>query len=115
MNKTDLANIIATKHDTTKAVAADILNTVLTSVIEAVKTGDTVQLVGFGTFKPAARAAREGRNPSTGEAISIAAAILPKFAAGTAFKEAVNIKPVKAVAKKKATPALAKQAAKMKK
>ncbi|MBE6005982.1 MAG: HU family DNA-binding protein [Lachnospiraceae bacterium] len=60
------------------------------TVIEALKEGDKVQLVGFGTFDIGERAAREGRNPQTGESIQIAASKSPRFKAGKAFKDAVN-------------------------
>lgn len=90
MNKTELAQIVATKHGLTKAQAASVIDTVTDSIIEAVKNDETVQLLGFGTFKQATREAREGRNPRNGTALTIAAAKLPKFSAGTAFKEAVN-------------------------
>jgi DNA-binding protein HU-beta len=65
---------------------------VLDTIIGSVKKGDSVSLLGFGTFKLAARAARTGRNPATGATIKVPAAKLPKFAAGTAFKAAVDSK-----------------------
>ena len=60
------------------------------TVIEALKDGDKIQLVGFGTFDVGERAAREGRNPQTGESIQIAASKSPRFKAGKAFKDAIN-------------------------
>jgi len=63
---------------------------VLSSITDALKRGDTVNLVGFGTFSVAARALKEGRNPRTGETISIAAAKNPRFKAGKGLKDAVN-------------------------
>ena len=74
-----------TIKDTEKAYKA-----LAETVIEALKDGEKVQLVGFGTFELGARAAREGRNPQTGESIQIAASKSPRFKAGKAFKDAVN-------------------------
>ena len=89
MNKGDLinevANVVGTKKEAQEAV-----DCVLSSIIKAVKTGDTVSLVGFGTFKVVDRKARKGRNPQTGEEIDIKASKAPKFTPGKAFKEAVN-------------------------
>ena len=59
------------------------------AIVAAVASGDSVSLIGFGTFKASARAAREGKNPKTGEKLSIAATTVPKFSAGTNFKAAV--------------------------
>ncbi|NLA77688.1 MAG: HU family DNA-binding protein [Clostridiales bacterium] len=88
MNKSDLVNAVAeqgfTKKDAEKAV-----NAVFDSVTDALKKGDKVQLVGFGTFEVRARAAKQGRNPKTGEAIKIPASKLPAFKAGKALKDAV--------------------------
>lgn len=74
-----------TNKDTEKAYKA-----LVETVIEALKEGEKVQLVGFGTFEIGERAAREGRNPQTGETIQIAASRSPRFKAGKAFKDAVN-------------------------
>lgn len=103
MNKTDLVEHLADKHDLTKAEAGRILQTLLDTVVTAVKKGDTVTLPGFGAFKQHARAARSGVNPSTGAKIKIAATKLPKFTPGAAFKAAVDPK----AAARKATKAAA--------
>ncbi len=76
---------LGTMKDTEKAYKAFI-----ETVIEALKEGEKIQLVGFGTFDVGERAAREGRNPQTGESIQIAASKSPRFKAGKAFKDAVN-------------------------
>ena len=89
MNKSELIEAIATKADLSKAASGKALEAVIGSIVEAVVKGDTVSLVGFGSFKPAARAAREGKNPKTGEKLKIAATIVPKFSAGASFKAAV--------------------------
>lgn len=90
MNKTQLVDFIAEKADLTKAEAKLALEATLTSVTEALKEGDQVQLVGFGTFKVNHRAARTGRNPKTGDEIQIAAANVPVFTAGKVLKDAVK-------------------------
>ena len=92
MNRAELVEILASKNDLTKAAAAAVLESFIETVQTAVKKGDAVQLVGFGTFKSAKRAARTGRNPQTGEEIKIKAANTPKFKAGAALKEKVNTK-----------------------
>lgn len=110
MNRIELIEVIAAKHELSKAEAGRVLGTVLDAIVGAVKKGDTVSLVGFGTFKQSSRAARTGRNPQTGDKVKIPAAKLPKFAAGSAFKAAVDAK----FAKRKADKAAAapKKAAK---
>lgn len=89
MNKTDLVNAVAatglSKKDADKAVAA-----VFGAIEGALAKGDKVQLIGFGTFEVRERAAKEGRNPRTGETIKIAAAKVPAFKAGAALKNAVK-------------------------
>ncbi len=90
MNKSDLIDAIAASADISKAAAARALDATVESIKTALKNGDTVNLVGFGTFKVGTRAARLGRNPKTGESISIAAAKIPKFSAGKNLKDAVN-------------------------
>ena len=90
MNKSDLIDAIAKSADISKASAGNALNAVIDSIKKALKKGDTVSLVGFGTFKVGKRAARTGRNPRTGEAIKIKAAKVPKFTAGKGLKDAVN-------------------------
>ncbi|HGJ5854630.1 HU family DNA-binding protein [Arsenophonus nasoniae] len=90
MNKTELINQIAEKADLTKKDSEKVLNAFIETVTETLKAGDEVQLVGFGSFQVKQRAAREGRNPKTGEALKIAAANVPSFKAGKTLKEAVN-------------------------
>jgi DNA-binding protein HU-beta len=89
MNKGDLINEVA-KVASTKKEAQEAVDCVLSSITKAMKTGDTVSLVGFGTFKVVERKARKGRNPQTGEEIDIKASKAPKFTPGKALKEAVN-------------------------
>ncbi len=86
MNKTELIALIAEKADLSKVSAARALDSVLDEITTAVAQGDTVTLVGFGTFKSSARAARTGKNPRTGETLKIAATTVPKFTAGATFK-----------------------------
>jgi DNA-binding protein HU-beta len=90
MNKTELIDAIAADSDESKAAVQRILDSLIDNVTSAVAKGDSVQLVGFGTFASGSRAARIGRNPRTGEEIKIAAAKTVKFSAGKAFKDAVN-------------------------
>ena len=92
MNKSELIESIATKSGVSRAAAATMLDAALGTITEALVAGDTVALVGFGTFKVGERAARTGKNPATGEALEIAAATVPKFTAGKALKDAVNSK-----------------------
>ncbi len=90
MNKAELIEAIVAKADLSKKDAEAALNATVEAIKEALKAGDKVQLVGFGTFAVKARAARTGRNPKTGEAIAVAAAKVPTFAAGKALKDAVQ-------------------------
>jgi DNA-binding protein HU-beta len=90
VNKSDLVDAIAKSADISKAAAARSLDATVESIKKALKKGDTVSLVGFGTFKVGKRAARNGRNPRTGETIKIKAAKVPKFSAGKGLKDAVN-------------------------
>ncbi|MSO97778.1 MAG: HU family DNA-binding protein [Rhodospirillaceae bacterium] len=90
MNKNDLIASVAEITGLTKADAAKAVDAVLDSITGALKKQKEVRLVGFGTFKVAKRAASEGRNPRTGEAIKIPASKRPKFSAGKALKDAVN-------------------------
>lgn len=90
MNKTNLIDLIAEKADLSKTQAKAALEATLTSIEEALKEGEQVQLIGFGTFKVNHRAARTGRNPQTGQEIQISATNAPAFVAGKALKEAVN-------------------------
>ncbi|HTN95152.1 MAG TPA: HU family DNA-binding protein [Gallionella sp.] len=90
MNKSDLVDAIAKSADLSKAAAARALDSTVDTIKKALKKGDTVSLVGFGTFKVGKRAARNGRNPRTGATIKIKAAKVPKFSAGKGLKDAVN-------------------------
>jgi len=90
VNKSDLIDAIAKSSDISKAAAGRALDATVDSIKKALKKGDTVSLVGFGTFKVGKRAARNGRNPRTGETIKIKAAKVPQFAAGKGLKDAVN-------------------------
>ncbi len=92
MKKSELIEAIAHNTDLSKAAAGRVLNAVLDTIVKAVAKKQDVQLIGFGTFKAAKRAARTGKNPRTGEPVKIAAATVPKFTAGAAFKAAVNKK-----------------------
>lgn len=92
MNKTDLIAAVAADAGLSKKDAEKAVNAVTANITKALKKGDKVQLVGFGTFEQRKRSARKGKNPQTGEAIKIAAAKVPAFKAGAAFKEAVNAK-----------------------
>ncbi|MEB3355545.1 MAG: HU family DNA-binding protein [Synechococcales bacterium] len=87
MNKGELVDKIAEKAGVTKKQADAILTAALDSIMEAVSDGEKVTLVGFGTFEPRDRQAREGRNPKTGEALTIPATTVPAFSAGKVFKE----------------------------
>jgi len=87
MNKTELVAALAEKAEVSKKDAEKVLNAFVETVQDAVKADDKVQLVGFGTFESKARAAREGKNPQTGEKIKIAACKVPAFKAGKAFKD----------------------------
>jgi nucleoid DNA-binding protein len=89
MNKADLVNeVVKVVSNKTEAQAA--VDCVLESISQALKKGDAVTLVGFGTFKVVKRKARTGRNPQTGAEIKISASNAPKFVPGKAFKDAVN-------------------------
>lgn len=104
MNRIELVETIAAKHELSKAEAGRVLDTVLETIVGTVKKGGSVTLVGFGTFKQVARAARTGFNPQAGTKIKIAAAKVPKFSAGSAFKAAVDAKFAKRQAEKAAAP-----------
>ena len=90
MNKAELIEAIADAVDLTKADAGKALDGLVDAITAALKAGDTVSLVGFGSFQVKERAARQGRNPQTGATIDIAAAKIPSFKAGKALKDAVN-------------------------
>lgn len=111
MNRIELVEKIAAAHNVSKAEAARILETVTGSIVAAVKKGDPVQLIGFGTFKQVARAARTGFNPQAGAKIKIAAQKVPKFVPGAAFKAAIDPKAAKRKADKVAAKPVAKKAA----
>ncbi len=89
MNKGDLINAVA-KVVSTKKEAQEAVDCVFASITDALKNGEAVQVVGFGSFKVAKRNARTGRNPQTGQEIQIEAKMVPKFVAGKALKDAVN-------------------------
>lgn len=90
MNKSELIDAVAASADLSKADAGKALDAVIQSITGALKAGDSVALVGFGTFAVTDRPARTGRNPQTGASMEIAAAKKPGFKAGKALKEAVN-------------------------
>ena len=90
MNKSELIDAIASKSDLSKAQAGQALEAVVASIEQALKAGEAVTLVGFGTFSVKERAARTGRNPKTGEPIQIAASKVPGFKAGKGPKDAVS-------------------------
>ncbi|MBO5937714.1 MAG: HU family DNA-binding protein [Clostridia bacterium] len=90
MNKTELINAVAAKAEISKKDAEKALTAVLGSIEDALKAGEKVQLIGFGTFEVKERAARTGHNPKTGAAIEIAAAKVPSFKAGAALKTAIK-------------------------
>ena len=90
MNKTELIEHIAHEADISKATATRALESLLEAVKNSLKKGDSVSLVGFGTFEVTKRAARDGRTPATGAAIKIKAATVPKFRPGKALKDALN-------------------------
>ena len=91
MNKSELAQAVAESAEVSKAVATKVVDAVVENITSALANDDeTVTLVGFGTFSTKQREARNGRNPRTGDAIKIKAAIVPVFKAGKALKDAVN-------------------------
>jgi DNA-binding protein HU-beta len=90
MNKSDFVNAVADSAELTKADAGRAVDAVVEVIKKALKKGDTVTLVGFGTFSVRKRAARQGRNPQTGDTIKIKASKSPAFKAGKALKDAVN-------------------------
>jgi len=92
VNKGELIEAIAKETELSKAAAGRALEAVLSTIVKTVAKKQDVQLIGFGTFKAAKRAARTGKNPRTGEKLKIAAATVPKFSAGAGFKAAVNKK-----------------------
>ena len=90
MNKAEFVDAVADAAELSKIEAARAVDAMVASITKALKKGDTVTLVGFGTFAVRERSARTGRNPRTGDAIKIAASKNPAFKAGKALKDAVN-------------------------
>ena len=90
MNKSELIDAVAESADLSKASAARAIDAVTDAVTSALQSGDSVSLVGFGSFNVKNRPARTGRNPQTGAPIEIKAATVPSFKAGKALKDAVN-------------------------
>ncbi len=90
MNKTELIEAMADAADISKTAAGRVLDGMIDAITQVIKSGDSVSIIGFGTFTLRERAARKGRNPKTGEIIEIAASKSPAFKAGKAFKDAVN-------------------------
>lgn len=90
MNKTELINQVAETSELSKKDASKAVDAVFDSILNALNSGDKVQLIGFGNFEVRERAARKGRNPQTGEEIEIAASKVPAFAPGKALKDAVK-------------------------
>jgi len=90
MNKTDFVNAVADQAELTKADAGRAIDAMVEVIKKALKKGDTVSLVGFGTYTVRKRAARTGRNPRTGQTIKIKASKAPAFKAGKALKDAIN-------------------------
>ena len=89
MNKTELIAAVAAKTDLSKKDADAAVSAVLGAITDALKAGDKIQLVGFGTFEVRNRAAKQGRNPRTGETMTVPASKVPAFKAGKALKDAV--------------------------
>lgn len=90
MKKGELVSAVAEAAELSKADAGSAVDAVVEAITNALKSGDAVTLVGFGTFEVRQRAARQGRNPRTGETIEIKASSIPSFKAGKALKDAVN-------------------------
>ena len=90
MNKTDLVEVVVAETGVTKKVADEVISATLAAITSALKDGDKVQLIGFGTFEVKESAEREGRNPKTGETIKIAASKKPTFSASKVLKDEVN-------------------------
>jgi DNA-binding protein HU-beta len=90
MNKGELVNAMAERMGMTRAQAGEALDAAIETITEALKKGDEVKIVGFGSFVVTQRAAGEARNPRTGEKVKVPASKAPKFRAGAGLKEAVN-------------------------
>ncbi|MDI9238881.1 HU family DNA-binding protein [Lysobacter sp. LF1] len=91
MNKSQLAESIAVQSQLSKSQAESAINALIESVTQALKNGEAVTILGFGTFEARNRAGRTGRNPQTGETIEIAASIVPAFKPGKALKDALSL------------------------
>lgn len=89
MNKAELIAAIAESSGASKAATTDMFNAFVESVTAALKKGDSVQIAGFGSFQVRSRAARSGRNPATGETITLKASKTPVFKAGKVFRDAI--------------------------
>jgi len=100
MNKTEFVDAFAAKTGFTKADSKKAVDAFLETVTDALKDGDKVSFIGFGTFESVNKPAREARNPRTGETMKVKASNQPKFKAGAGLKEAVNEKPAKKTKKK---------------
>ncbi len=90
MNKSELVAAVVSKTGLTKKESEQAVNATFAAIVDALKEGDRVQVVGFGSFETRQRAARVGKNPSTGAKIDIPASKAPAFKAGKAFKDALN-------------------------
>ena len=90
MNKDQLVKAIAAETDVSQAVVTKVLNALTETVMETVASGDKVTLVGFGSFEPRDRKERQGKNPQTGEPLTIPATTVPAFSAGKIFKDKVK-------------------------
>lgn len=90
MNKADFVAAVAEAAELSKTDAANAVDAVISTITKALKKGDTVTLVGFGTFQVRKRAARQGRNPKTGEAVALAGKYVPHFKPGKDLRERVN-------------------------
>jgi DNA-binding protein HU-beta len=90
MNKTDLINAVTEKSEISKKDATKAVDAVFESIMDSLKQGEKVQLIGFGNFEVRERSARKGRNPQTGEEIQIPASKVPAFKAGKALKDSVK-------------------------
>ena len=90
MNKSELIDVIAAQAEISKAAAGRALDATVAAVKDALKAGDSVSLIGFGTFSVGERAPRTGRNPQTGKTLTIKAARIPKFRPDKGLKDALN-------------------------
>ena len=90
MNKTNLVDVVAAETGATKKTVDEVVTAAFEAITAALKAGDKVQLIGFGTFEVKATGEREGRNPKTGESIKIAAAKKPSFSASKVLKDEIN-------------------------